>query len=242
MDEVQSSEPETVTVQAAPAAPAAPAPAPLDVPVVDTPQEQGYSFPETGNAGLDFALGRAAAWGITTESPSFQAAINGDFSLLEMELAANPDAHGHAQLIAFAKQAFQDEVSRIAQEEEAREYAVQEAVYGAAGSEESYQEVADWIRGNAEPEEKAVFNDLLGRGDPAYGVVAFLAMQSLYNSTAQKPAVDPIRPTAPATTGGDGYLSPEQYQREYVQLVKQLGAQGAQQSHQLQNLRARLRT
>lgn len=170
-----------------PAAPAAPAPAPQTPPApaaldlatpapaapaaapVAPPEPAAVAFAETGDPGLDFALGFLGKLGIGPELPEMQAALSGDFGLLAAKLATMGDkAKGHEQVLALAKQSYERQSSAA----QAKVAEATRAVHEAVGGEETWNAIKTWAAESIPEEDRTAISAVLKAGGPAAAIVA----------------------------------------------------------------------
>lgn len=177
-----------------------------------------FEYPATGDAGTDLALSFLGKNGFGPDDPAMQAAFDGDFTLLEAQLAAK-GVQGWEQHVALGKQAYAREKAKA--DESAK--AVKAVCVAAAGGEDEWKAVKAWASSNATPEEKAHINGLLNQG----GLPAKLAAEYLVNAY-NKAGVAIKNPKDAAGDdrgkggggGNSGPLSP----REYSAAVNELNA------------------
>ena len=169
---------------------------------------EAVAYEPTQDVGLDMTLKFLGDLGYGIENPAMQAAINGDFSLLEAELGAK-GVKGYEAYIKLGQKAFTD-VSAKTAERQAKDKA---AVEGIAGSPENWQAMTTWAAANADDGEKAVLQAQLGKG----GLEAAMAATWLatnYNRASgistdgAGPAVSGVKGQAAMTNGA---LSPKEY-------------------------------
>ena len=172
-------EPAAPDAPATPVPQTAPAPAALDLatpaPVatvpapVAPPEPAAVAFAETGDPGLDFALGFLGKLGIGPELPEMQAALGGDFSLLAAKLATMGDkAKGHEQVIALAKQSYERQSSAA----QAKVAEATKAVHEAVGGEETWNAIKTWAAESIPEADRTAISAVLKAGGPAAAIVA----------------------------------------------------------------------
>lgn len=145
-------------------APAAPAAAP-----VAPPEPAAVAFAETGDPGLDFALGFLGKLGIGPELPEMQAALSGDFGLLAAKLATMGDkAKGHEQVLALAKQSYERQSSAA----QAKVAEATKAVHEAVGGEETWNAIKTWAAESIPEEDRTAISAVLKAGGPTAAIVA----------------------------------------------------------------------
>lgn len=185
-----------VSVAAEPAAPEAPA------------AFEAVAYEPTQDVGLDMTLKFLGDLGYGIENPAMQAAINGDFSLLEAELGAK-GVKGYEAYIKLGQKAFND-VTAKTNERQAKDRA---AVEGIAGGAENWQAMTTWAAANADEGEKAVLQAQLGKGGLEAAMAAtWLATNysraSGVSTVGAGPAVSGVKGQAAASAG---VLSPKEY-------------------------------
>ncbi len=215
----------TQPTQEQPAAtPPAPAPEVIGEPTPAVAADEGYAWQETGDPGLDVALTFIGGLGLGPSDPAVEAAIEGDFLLLEAKLEAMGDkSKGYQRFIALAKDAY----TRTSTETANKQAAVTTAVNEVAGSPEAWSAIKKWAGDNAEPDEKEAINAMLTAG-PLQARAAALMLSNLYNEAAGTTvnAADPVRANAGnSTPTNTGALSPSEYQAEVQALRAAKGYQ-----------------
>jgi len=218
---------------AAPAAPAA-APAPAPAPVKEatptqptaqpepTPQEpEKAEYEPTGDPTLDYVLGYIGEQGFGQDHPAVQAAFNGDFALLEVELAKK-GAPGADKILAMAQRSYEQAQGQ----QKERDAATGQALVEVAGSLEQWESVVGWARENADDSEKEAINGLLQQGGlqakiaARYLVEAYKVSQG--TSFEGKPAV--AAGAAPAQApASNAPLTRAQFATEAEKLYRQFG-------------------
>lgn len=212
----------------APAAPVEPpvaAPAPT-VPVEpNVPQEpptetvEPVQYEETGDPALDYVLNFVGSLGISTEHPAMQAAINGEFDLLGIELAKS-DAKGAANILALAQKSY----DKYQSEAKAQDDALAEKLQTIAGGPEQWEEVATWARDNATPEERETLNDLFGKGGKFAEIAAAYLTSSYRGATGtQFEGMPAASPAAAAPAPSNEQLSNIEFSREAQKLYRKYG-------------------
>lgn len=218
---------------AAPAAgaPVAPVPAPT-APVVVTlgdepkaPQVAGPSdtsdpfvYDPTGDAGLDYALGYVGKLGYGADHPAIVAAMGGEFTLLEAELAQRGDkALGYKEVIGLAKAAHE----RVASERRAKDAAIGQYAVAAAGSQERWAQVQAWASASATPTEKAEVNAALAAGGvQAKATLDYLVRMFEKSSGGTRDPAKAVSAAAGNSAGASsGPLTAEQYRAEVTALA-----------------------
>ena len=177
-------------------------------------------YEPTGDVGLDMALDFVGKAGIAQDHPAMVAAQTGDFSILKAALAAK-GVQGWEQFVALGEAAY----ARTSEQESKKAAASREAVFKAAGGEESWKAVQAWAGANATAEEKAEINALLNQG----GLAARGAVQYLLDAYAKASNVvvnprDPVGDASRVTNASaNGPLSPKEYASAVNQLNNKLG-------------------
>lgn len=178
-------------------------------------------YEPTGDPGLDLALEFVGQRGFDESHPAMQAAVNGDFSLLEAALAAmGPKAAGYEKHLALAKKSYETTKATA----EAKIKADIEAIHKAVGGEENWKAVQKWAGENAEPAERDAVNAALKQG----GLVAKVMAQWLagqYNKAAGT-VVNPADATNPGAAGkpdASAPLTAKQFAIESQNLRTKLG-------------------
>lgn len=218
--------PDAALAAAAAAANAAPTP-PLEITAKPTAEEQALldaankpkdppkdddvvpvAYNPTGDTGLDMTLKFVGDLGYAPDHPAMAAAIEGDFSLLEAELAAK-GVKGYEAYIKLGQKAYA-EVSAKTKERMAKDKTAIEAI---AGGEAQWKAVSEWAAANADDSEKTVIQSQLSKG----GLEAQMAatwLVGLYNKAGNGstegagPKVTSVTSGAAASTGA---LSPKEY-------------------------------
>ncbi|CAB4241400.1 hypothetical protein UFOVP60_51 [uncultured Caudovirales phage] len=197
-------------------APPAPAPA---APPSEAPAAPTVTFEKTGDPGLDFALGFLGKLGMAPDTPEMQAALTGEFALLEAKLATMGNkAQGFEQVVALAKQSYE----RQAGEAKAKVEASTKAVLEAVGGQESWEGIRAWAATNIPEAERGAISAALQAGGPTAVLIAegLRARQSADPTSTIKgaPAVAPnASRTPPASTSGMSV-------GEYAEAVQALAA------------------
>lgn len=206
-----------VVASATPAAPTG-APTPESAPAGDP--APATAVPDTGRPGLNLFLNFLATNGITDTHPAYAAADAGDFSLLRAELAAK-GVTGVDQMIALGEA----ESKALEAEAAGREEQVKQIVLSAFDGDEGYQnEVMDWARANAEPDEKDAINAMFAAGGIQAQAAALLLKtlhQQAGNTTPEKSA---LTTTAKPGASAPSHLSHAEYQAAISAGVRQYGA------------------
>ena len=201
----------------------APAPAtPLAVTVNETPEAkqeapagkvEPIAYNPTGDVGLDMTLKFVGDLGYSPEHPAMQAAINGDFSLLEAELASK-GVKGYDAYIKLGQKAYGDVSTKTA----ARQAKDREAVEAIAGSPENWTAMTAWASANADEAEKASLQGMLSKGGLEAQMAATWLASNYNRASGAAPTEGAGRPvaTVKSSAGGSDPLSPQAYGREVV--------------------------
>lgn len=229
----------SATPAAAPAAPAAypapAAPAATEVPAASA-AEAAAAVPDTGRPGLNLFLNFLNTNGITPDHPAYQAADNGDFSMLRAELAAK-GVSGADQMIALGEA----ESKAIEAESAQRTEQVKQVVLSVFDGDEGYQNsVLEWAKANAEPDEREAVNAMFAAGGIQAQAAALLLKnlhQQAGNTTPEKTA---LIPTAKPGAAPQGNLTQAEYAKAMAEGVRKFGAQFGR-SAEAQALRARVK-
>jgi hypothetical protein len=161
----------------------------------------------TGDPGLDMVLKFVGDLGYSPENPAMAAAMQGDFALLEAELAAK-GVKGHEAYIKLGQKAFTDTRSKT----EARQKADREAVENEVGGAENWKAIQGWASANADDTERAE----LGAALKAGGLQARMAASWLKTNYDRANGVSDEGPgrtvaTAKGAPDNTGALSPREY-------------------------------
>lgn len=203
-------------------APAAVPPAPLVV-TTGTPAPTPDLTPEsktepvlynpTGDVGLDMTLKFVGDLGYGPDHPAMAAAINGDFSLLEAELASK-GTKGYEAYIKLGQKAYSD----ISSKTQARQAADKEAIEKIAGGAEQWQAMSTWAAANADDGEKAVLKAQLGKGGlEAQMAASWLATNyNRSNNVSTEGAGSPVSASRGAPAASTGALSAKEYGAEVI--------------------------
>lgn len=173
--------------------------------------------------GLNIALKFVGKQGIGTDHPALQAALKGDFSFLEAELASRgAKAAGYEQILKLAQKSWDNHVATQAESIAA----TAEQIHKAVGGEESWAEIQTWAKANADPEEKVAMNAMLNAGGFQARAAATLLAQlhAQASGTVKEPADAAPRIPANNASPAANALSPAQFQIEMSALVKKVGS------------------
>ena len=239
-------DPNAAATPQTPAAPSTPPPAAPEV-IGETPapaapeaapEGEAFAYKETGDPGLDVALGFLGGLGFAPSHPAIVDAIDGKFDKLEAHLGALGDkAKGWERMVALAKDAY----TRTSTQAEQTQREVTEACHAVVGGPEQWNEIKQWAGTNAEPAEKDAINGMLSAG-PVQARAAALLLADAYgaaNGTTVSPK-DPVafNATTAAPSAG-GALSPAAYAQAVRELRATLGGRDLDTHPDYQKLQAR---
>lgn len=181
---------------------------------------------------LSIALEFLHGCGIKPSDPAFKLAeVDGDFSLIEAQLAALGKP-GTEQMLAIIKQHKADYDAKVAEFEKATDNEMR-TVMG-----EDFDTILEWARTNAEDEEKAIINSMIDAGG-MYARAASLLLKSLWEGTdPTRAAKDPLRELTPKQPNSSGPITAQQFASESEALYKSLGP-GFRESPQYKTLQSR---
>lgn len=187
----------------------------------DVLSKAGFGVVE-GDPGLNYALNFLASNGFTADSPSVNAALNGDFGLLKAELAQK-GAAGWEQALGLAEQSYGRHQERIAADNKA----VGEVVLGIAEQLGVDWEAAAGHMASAPQEERDAINQLLASPKTAHIAAQFVALNFINNGTGD------ITPAARAAGEGSqalgalgaagGPLTRAEFTKQMGELRRKLG-------------------
>lgn len=200
--------------------------APPSAVVDEVPSNTGddgvVTYEETSDAGLNVALAFVGKMGIAGNDPAMVAAANGNFSLIEAQLATLGDkAQGWQQMVALAKEAFARSET-MAVEASA---AIDKAVVAVVGSAENWKAISTWAAGTATPEEKASINAMLDAGPFQARAAASILLEAY--SKAKGTIVNPAsvsRNASGDTVQTNTKLTPREYHAQVGELHRKLGS------------------
>lgn len=174
---------------------------------------EAVSYNATGDVGLDMTLRFVGDLGYSPEHPAMQAAINGDFSLLEAELAAK-GVKGYDAYIKLGQKAYGD----VSAKTQARQAKDREAVEGIAGGPENWTAMTTWASANADDAEKASLQGMLSKGGLEAQMAATWLASNYARATGAAPTEGAGRPVASVKSGASAVtpLDPQSYGREVV--------------------------
>ena len=217
--------PAPVAAQAAPTNDAQPQAVPTPAPEENASQEAKQEGPapvqyaETGDPTLDYVLGYVGSLGMDAEHPAIQAAANGEFDLLGVELA-KADAKGAENILAMVKRTYENYTKQA----EEKSHQLKEKVLGIVGGEEQWQGIQTWAAENATQDERDTINQLFQQGGFAAEMAATYLASQYRGATGTayegKPAASPAAAQpAPAT----GKLSNVEFAQAAQKLYQQYG-------------------
>lgn len=185
---------------------------------IDSTEEDGVVvYNETGDPGLDVALGFVGQLGIAGDDPAMVAAANGNFSLIEAKMAALGDkARGYPQMLALAKDAYQRSADKATETSKA----VDAAVMSVVKTTENWEAIKVWSAANATPEEKAEINRMID-GGPVQARAAAMLLLDAYTQ-AKGTVVNPANPAANASGQAPSNANTPLNAREYHTAVSDL--------------------
>ena len=194
-----------------------------NTPLAATQEGETFAYDETGDPGMDIALGFIGRLGIAPDDPAMVKAGEGDFSFLRAKLAALGDkAQGWEQMLALGETAYKNAVAQI----EKNQAAAQAAVHKAVGGEERWREVQAWAKSNATDSERAEINAMLS-ASPIQARAAALLLNSLYdasgNATVQPRSAAAPTASAAAPANGHAPLTRQEYLSEVNALIAREG-------------------
>lgn len=180
------------------------------------------TYEKTGDVGLDYALNFVGGLGFGPEHPAMVAAMSGDFTLIQAQLATlGPKAAGYQDVLALAENAYQNTVKA----QQANEAALGQMAHQAAGGAERWAQVQAWASSNADPQEKQTINAALAAGG-AQAKMAINYLVQCYNKSAgsvQDPA-SVVAPNAGKASGtGAGPMTAKAYAAAVQELSRAAG-------------------
>lgn len=185
----------------------------VTAPAADAGKVEPVVYNPTGDVGLDMTLKFVGDLGYAPDHPAMAAAINGNFTLLEAELASK-GVTGYEAYIKLGQQAYTSVSTKTA----ARQAADKAAVEGIAGGAENWQAMTAWAGANADEGEKSVLQAQLAKGGLEAQMAATWLATNYNRSTGVStdgagPAVATTAATASASAGA---LDPKSYGAEVV--------------------------
>lgn len=224
-------------------APVTPAPevigiAPAAAPVGAEQDGASFTYQDTGDTGLDVALGFVGKLGFGPAHPAIIDAIDGKFEKLEAHLGTLGDkAAGWERMVGLAKDAY----SRSATTTQQTQLAITAAVTEVAGGDKQWASIKEWAGKNADEAEKAEINVMLN-GGPVQARAAANLLLGLYRAaggTVVQPSNVIAGNAGNHTITGNGALSPADYFTAVRELRVELGARDLDSSPQYKALQAR---
>lgn len=190
----------------------------------------------TGDTGLDMTLKFIGDLGYRPEHPAMAAAIEGDFSLLEAELAAK-GVKGYEAYIKLGQKAYA-EVSTKTKERMAKDKVAIETI---AGGEAQWKQVSAWAADNADDAEKATLKAQLSKGGleaqmAATWLVGAFNKSGAVSTEGAGPSVTVVK-SSPAA--GAGALNPKEYAAAVEVARRDYKGQNFETSPAYQGLRTR---
>lgn len=206
-------------------------------PVVES--DQPVQYQETGDPGLDMALGFIGKLGIGPDHPGVLAAKTGDFSFIKAHLAGLGDkARGWEQYMALAERAY----TSAQQTANAKAADTRKVVEDAVGGADNWSAIQAWAKANADDSERAEINAMLNAGGMRARAAARL-LSDLYNQahdTVHQPA-EAAKANATRVPATNGPLTPNEYNKELQALIGRIGAHKVGESPEYQQLQQRRR-
>ncbi|AZF88096.1 head scaffolding protein [Pectobacterium phage Arno160] len=171
---------------------------------------------QTDNPALSLALGFLRDAGISPTDPAFtKAEVDGDFTLLKAMLATK-SLPGTEAMVAILEKTVADHHAAA----EAQEAKTTELVGSILG--ENKDTILDWVRENAETDEKEGINELLSAGG-IYARAAAVLMRDAYVSAGQTVAAKSAVSKGQVSAAGDSTpLSARDYAQKVQELSKEL--------------------
>lgn len=201
--------------------------------IQDTPQP----FEKTGETGLDVALDFAFKHGYSSTHPSILAASNGDWSLIEAELATK-NIPGYKEMVELAKKGF----ANLVEKQEKVQKEIEAAVMSVVGNDNAmYQSILDFASKNADPAEREQLNAMFDAG-PLQAKAAMMILREAYETavgTTVKPqsAVKGQIPSSVNTQSGG--LSRSEYVTAVKELANRIGSHNLNNSPEYKELNRR---
>ncbi len=190
-------------------------------------KQEEVQYAETGDPKLDLALGFFGRNGLDAEHSAIKAAVQGDFSLLEAELAAK-GAQGWQQYVALAKESHSNAVKAAQEADSAITGAVAKTLEQFGYSNEQWGEAINWVRTES-PDDVPEINKLLASGPlGARAITAFiLSNHREASGTEYVPQAKGIKEEAGANAGAARQaiepISKSQFGIEAEKLARSLG-------------------
>lgn len=203
----------------------------------DSDRSHEFKYDPTGNASLDYALSFVGELGYGPAHPAILAAQEGNFHLIAAELARE-GVRGADQVIALAKQAYEQEKGKV----EAQKAELTKFAYEVAGGASNWKQVQSWASTNATPQEKQQINALLASGGfAAQSAINFLVTQYSKVNTLNKAPAAVAKANAGGSRGQDvgGAISAQEYGQLVQQLIYANGGRDVSHTREYQDLQAR---
>lgn len=197
------------------------------------------SYEATGDAALDVALTFIGSLGFAGDNPAVIAAANGDFSLLEAQLAVLGDkAAGWQQMVALAKDAYSRSEANI-KDQVAKSDA---AILAVVQTPENWAAIKTWAAANADPAEKTAINQMIDAGPVQARAAALLLLTGYQKATGT--IVNPAQAvngnaSGAAAAATNTRLSAREYSEKVADLHRKLGSR-MEGSQEYADLRRRL--
>ena len=190
-------------------------------------EPEPIQYEETGDAKLDLALGFFGRNGLDPEHPAIQAAVDGDFSLLEAELASK-NAPGWQQYVALAKEAHGNVVKQAKERDDSVTAAVSSTLEQFGYTNEQWGEAIEWVRKEAADEVPEI-NRIMASGPlGAKAITAYILQNHREASgTEYAPQAKAVKEEQGANGGGVRApvtpISKSQFAQEAEKLAKSFG-------------------
>lgn len=184
------------------------------------PSDAQVVYEKTGDAGLDVALQYVGNLGFQPDSAAMQAAMKGDFSVLEAELTKLGDkAKGFEAYTALGKEAF----GRRTAATKAAQEAIAKVVYDEVGGADKWAAIQAWAKENATDAERKSINAALNAGGVAARATAkeLAGLFKRAGSPIPKAVVKADASATPPT--GAAPLTADEFGRESEALYARLG-------------------
>lgn len=184
-------------------------------------EDGSVEYEQTGIPALDVSLTFFGSLGIAGDDTAMAAAAKGNFALLEAKLATMGDkAQGWQQMVALAKSAYTDSVSKMAEASKKTDAAILSVVQSA----DNWNAIKAWAAKNADPAEKAEINRMIDAGPVQARAAATLLLEAYKKAPGN--SINPPSPlgnASPAAEISGGLLSPREYAQEVATLHRKLG-------------------
>ena len=199
--------------------------------------EESAVFEKTGDTGLDVALDFASKHGYTPDNPLIIAASNGDWSLLEADLATKGVA-GYKEMLELGKKGF----SNLVEQETKRVQEIQNSALSVFnGDMEYFNKVKEFASKNADAKEKAEFNAMFEAG-PVQARAAMVLLKQAYDSasgTTVRPASAVQENTNVSGYSQGGGLSRAEFTQALIDLSNKIGSHNLNNSPEFKALQQR---